>query len=623
MTSQEIRQKYLDFFKARGHKIISSFSLIPENDPSLLFVNSGMFPLAPYLLGEKHPAGKRLADSQKSFRAEDIDEVGDSRHNTFFEMLGNWSLGDYFKEEQLNWWFEFILDELKLDPSQIYQTVYAGDGVVSKDEDSIQILKNIFSKYGIEAKEGPTTLGKGSDGPGMPVDFNTQRIFAYRDKNWWQRGDAVGELGGPDSETFYDTGKEHNPKYGKHCHVNCDCGRFLEIGNSVFMQYQKTETDWKELANKNVDFGGGLERIAMVVQNKNSIFETDLFRNIIGKIEELSGKKYGDNTKAFEVIADHLKAATFIMGDDKGVYPSNVEQGYIVRRLIRRAIRYGRQLGIKSPYWLNGIADVVMKDYEKVYSEFGKGKNQQFITEELATEYDKFSKTLERGLKEFGKNITINSETLFYLFQTYGFPLEMSLEELRNRGVKVDERKISREFQIEFKKHQELSRTASSGKFKGGLADVSEQTTKYHTATHLLNVALRKVLGEHVYQKGSNITAERLRFDFSHSEKMTEEQLKKVEEMVNEQIQKNISVIMEEMTVEQAKEQGAIGVFEAKYGDRVKVYTIANSAKTEPPFSREICGGPHVENTGVLGRFKIIKQEASSAGVRRIKAILE
>jgi len=331
MTSQEIRQKYLEFFKERGHAIIPSFSLIPENDPSLLFVNSGMFPLVPYLLGEKHPAGTRLADSQKSFRADDIDEVGDNRHNTFFEMLGNWSLGDYFKQEQLHWWFEFIVNELGLDPKKIYQTVYAGDDMVSKDEFSIEILKTIFHKYGIQAEEGPTTSGKGSEGPGVSIDFDTQRIFAYRDKNWWQRGDAVGELGGPDSETFYDTGKKHDPKYGKHCHVNCDCGRFLEIGNSVFMQYQKTETGWKELANKNVDFGGGLERITMVMQGKRSVFETDLFSTIIGKIEELSEKQYENNTKAFEVIADHLKAATFIMGDDQGVVPSNMDPFSVTR----------------------------------------------------------------------------------------------------------------------------------------------------------------------------------------------------------------------------------------------------------------------------------------------------
>ncbi|MDD3752823.1 MAG: alanine--tRNA ligase-related protein, partial [Candidatus Colwellbacteria bacterium] len=336
MTSREIRQKFLDFYKEKGHTIIPSASIVPENDSTLLFVNSGMFPLVPYLLGETHPGGKRLANSQKCFRAEDIEEVGDNRHNTFFEMLGNWSLGDYFKEDQLNWWYEFLVEKIKLDPNRLYQTVYVGDkliGGAGKDEDSINIVKRIFKKYGVEAEIGPDTSGDGEKGPGMPIDFSKVHIMAYRDKNWWKRGDAIGELGGPDSETFYDTGKKHDPKFGEHCHLNCDCGKFIEIGNSVFMSYRKAENSWEVIDNRNVDFGGGLERLLMAENGKSNIFETDLFEPIIKKLEELSGKKYSDDSRSFEIIADHLKAATFIMGDKRGLTPSNIGQGYIVRRL--------------------------------------------------------------------------------------------------------------------------------------------------------------------------------------------------------------------------------------------------------------------------------------------------
>lgn len=631
MNSNELRQKYLDFFQARGHIIIPSASLIPENDPSLLFTNSGMSPLVPYLLGEKHPEGVRLANSQKCFRAEDIDEVGDNRHNTFFEMLGNWSFGDYFKREQLNWWYEFLVDELKIDPQRLYQTVYLGNETINKDEESVEILQGIYKKYGIVAGVGPETPGEGKNGPGMKIDFKTNRIFAYRDKNWWQRGDAVGELGGPDSETFYDTGKKHNPKYGEHCHLNCDCGRFIEIGNSVFMQYVKTADGWQELKNKNVDFGGGLERIIMAVQGKSNIFETDLFTNIVNKIERLSGKKYADNMPAFEVIADHIKAATFIMGDDKGIAPSNTDQGYIVRRLIRRAIRYGKQLGIgvgspglmEGETWTKEIAKIVAHDYSRIFPELSKNVN--FVIEELKKEEGKFARTLERGLKEF-ENLEfriknqekkeINGIDSFNLYQTYGFPIEMTIELAKEKGLTVDEAAFNKELQ----KHQELSRTASAGKFKGGLADASEATTKLHTAAHLLLAALRQVLGDHVTQKGSNITAERLRFDFSHSEKMTGEQKQEVEKLVNEAIEKNLPVSCEEMPLEQAKEKGAMGVFESKYGEKVKVYKIGEGAGV---VSYEICGGPHVDNVGILGHFRIQKEESSSARVRRIKAVLE
>ncbi len=626
MTANELRQKYLDFFKSRGHAIIPSASLLPENDSTLLFTNSGMFPLVPYLLSGEHPAGVRLADSQKSFRTEDIDEVGDSRHNTFFEMLGNWSLGDYFKAEQLEWWFEFLLKDLKFDPTRLYQSVYAGsaDGKITKDEESISILKKIFAQYGVTAGEGPVTLGKGEAGPGVELDFTAQHIFAYRDKNWWQRGDAIGELGGPDSETFYDTGKPHDPAYGPHCHLNCDCGRFLEIGNSVFMQYQKTAAGWQELKNRNVDFGGGLERILMIASGQDSIFKTDLFARALNKLETLSGKKYQDDKPSFEIVADHLKAATFIVGDDHGVPPANTDQGYIVRRLLRRAIRYGRKLGITQEKWLKEIAAIFIADYAEAYPELKR--NQEFVFTEFDKEENKFNRTLEKGLLEFKKLAggDLDGAAAFNLYQSYGFPLEITEELAKEQGIKVD----CGGFCEELKKHQELSRTASAGKFKGGLADHSEETTKLHTAAHLLLAALRRVLGDHISQKGSNITPERLRFDFSYPEKMTPEQIEETEKLVNEAIAKDLTVVCEEIPLAEAQATGATGVFVSKYGDRVKVYTVGRDngrrhAEWGDIFSREICGGPHVKNLHDLGHFKIQKEEASSSGVRRIKAILE
>jgi alanyl-tRNA synthetase len=625
MTSTEIRQKYLDFFTARGHAVISSASLIPENDPTVLFTTAGMHPLIPYLLGEKHPAGSRVVDSQKCFRADDIDEVGDRRHNTFFEMLGNWSFGDYFKAEQLAWWFQFLFEELDLDPKRIYQTVYVGseDGKIKKDEEAINVLKELFTKYNVSAEEGPVTLGKGEEGSGQEIDFGKMRIFPYRDKNWWKRGDTIGEPGGPDSETFYDTGRQHDPKFGPYCHVNCDCGRFLEIGNSVFMQYKKTANGWEELENKNVDFGGGLERIAMVAQGKDSIFKSDLFSRIIAKIEELSNRNYEEDARSFEVIADHIKAATFIVGDNKGVAPSNTDQGYIVRRLLRRAIRFGRKLGIDKEVWIKEIAQVIVDDYSLAYPELTK--NKEFIFTEFAREEEKFSRTLEKGLIEFKKLAVdgINSEEAFNLYQSYGFPFEITEELAEENGVKIDRAG----FEAELKKHQELSRTAAAGKFKGGLVDVGEETTKLHTAAHLLLSALRQVLGDHVTQKGSNITPERLRLDFSHPEKMTPEQISRVENLVNEAINCDYNVVCEELPLEEARKRGAMGVFESKYGERVKVYSVCHLEQGNLPnikgaFSQEICGGPHVKNTGILGHFKIQKEEASSSGVRRIKAVL-
>ena len=640
MGSKELRKKFLEFFERRGHKIIPSASLIPENDSTTLFTGSGMQPLVSYLMGEPHPQGKRLVDVQKSFRAEDIEEVGDNRHTTFFEMMGNWSLGDYFKKEQLNWLFEFLVKEIQLDPQRIYVSVFRGNKEIGieKDLESVNIWKDIFKKNNIDADDVDFAEKNG---------MQNGRIFYYDEtKNWWSRSGIptkmpIGEIGGPDSEVFYDLGEDlkrhENSKYKNQlCHINCECGRFIEIGNSVFIEFIRSERGFDPLPQKNVDFGGGLERISMVLQSKDNVFETDLFINIIKKIEELSGLKYIDNMSPFEVIADHLRAATFIMGDNKGIAPSNVDQGYIVRRLIRRAIRYGRQLGIKKELWIQSISQTIIDDYKSVYPELFN--NTKFIMDNLEKEEIKFGKTLEKGLKEMEKlfdnykgnlkEFCLGAENLFDLYQTYGFPVELSIEEINKKRIQYNgilmpkdvEEILLKSFQEEVKKHQEISRTAAAGKFKGGLADASEQTKKLHTACHLLLAALRKVLGEHVEQKGSNITAERLRFDFSHSNKLTEEEIKKIEEIVNEAIRNDLPVAFEEMSLEEAKKQGATGVFESRYGEKVKVYTIGEKNNF---VSKEICGGPHLKSTGELGHFKITKEESSSAGIRRVKAVLK
>jgi alanyl-tRNA synthetase len=659
MTSKELRQKYLDFFKSRGHAVIPSASVLPENDSSTLFISSGMQPLIPYLLGEKHPEGVRLVNSQKSFRAEDIEEVGDNRHTTFFEMLGNWSLGDYFKKEQLPWIFEFLTKELSLDPNRLYSTVFRGEASigVDKDEDSVEILKNVYKNLGLEAKNIDFAERDGMQGG---------RIFYYpAAKNWWSRSGVpanmpIGEPGGPDSEIFYDLGAdfkkhENSPWADKPCHVNCDCGRFVEIANSVFMEFQRTPAGFEKLKQQNVDFGGGLERMSMVVQGFDNIFETDLFSNTVNAISQLSGKKYRENMKAFEIIADHLRAATFIMGDDKGIAPANTGQGYIVRRLIRRAIRYGKQLGISESPWTKEIAKIIAHDYQEIYPELRR--NIDRVIGQMKEEEAKFAKTLERGLAILDKDLKtqigikgqpykepmpvhlihgpdnikmldfvphdVSGKWLFNFYQTFGFPPELVLEELKAKNYpfsQKDYENLYSEFNKELKKHQELSRTASAGMFKGGLADSSEATIKYHTTAHLLLAALRKVLGDQVIQKGSNITSERLRFDFTHQEKMTDEEKQKVEAMVNQAIKQDLKVTCEEMTLDQARQKGAHGIFDAKYGEKVKIYTIGDEKLY---FSKEICGGPHVKQTGGLGNFKIKKEESSSAGVRRIKAILE
>ena len=648
MTQRELRTAFLAFFKEKGHAIIPSASLIPENDPTVLFTTAGMHPLVPYLIGEKHPMGNRLANAQKCLRTDDIDDVGDNRHLTFFEMMGNWSLGDYFKPEAISWSFEFLTSKnwLGIDPGRLFITVFQGDEDAPRDEESVGIWQSLFEIAGFAAGEGDAGKDAPASGKSGP------RIYSYPKKqNWWGPAGATGPCG-PDSEMFFDTQREHDPAFGTVCHPNCDCGRFVEIWNDVFMEYEKVESqksikskvhkvesnggdsfEYVQLAQKNVDTGMGLERMTAMLQGKSNVFETEIFQGIFSKLEELSGKKYSTNgggrtqgyaptndATSFRIIADHVRAAVFIIGDERGVSPSNVGQGYIVRRLLRRAIREARRIGITEPLCA-ALAGVVIGEYGDAYSELET--NRQKIVDECEKEELKFGKTLEKGLKEFEKmsvDKVISGQEAFDLFQTYGFPLELTQELIGERGGNLD----VEEFTKEFKKHQELSRSASSVAFKGGLADHSEETTRLHTATHLLHKALRIVLGDHVAQKGSNITPERLRFDFSHTEKMTPEQIKAVEEIVNEAISRDLPVRFEDMTVDEAKAAGAIGLFEdryAKLGGKVKVYLVGDEAKGH--FSKEICGGPHVTRTGDLGHFTIQKEEAVSAGVRRIKATVE
>ena len=582
MTSSELRKLFLRFFNKKGHKIIPSASLIPENDPTVLFTTAGMHPLVPFLLGEKHPSGKRLTSAQKCIRTVDIDEVGDDTHNTFFEMLGNWSLGDYWKEDAIKWSYEFLTKELKISTEKLAVSCFAGDDDAPKDKESAEIWEGLGIKK--------------------------ERIaFLPKEDNWWGPAGQTGPCG-PDTEMFYwklnDTSapEEFDPKDKN----------WVEIWNDVFMQYVKTE-DGKYIPakQKNVDTGMGLERTIAVLNGKENVYETDLFLSIIKKIEELSGKKYEENKKAFRIIADHVKTSAFLLASE--IEPSNLGRGYILRRLIRRAIRYGKQLGIKENFIVK-IYPAVAEIYADFYNEIKNKKD--FILKQFETEEEKFEKILEIGLREFEKLDKISGKDAFLLYQSFGFPIEITEELAKEKGISIN----IEEFKEEFKKHQELSQTASAGMFKGGLADASLETTKLHTAAHLMLAGLRKVLGENVVQKGSNITAERLRFDFLHSEKMTGEQIRDVENFVNGIIKKDLTVSFEEMTLGKAKELGAMGVFESKYGENVKVYTVGSGDNIA---SREICGGPHVERTGVLGHFKIQKEESSSSGVRRIKAVLE
>lgn len=627
MNAAEIRKKYLDFFKNKKHAIVPSASLIPENDPTTLFTGSGMQPMIPYLLGEPHPLGTRIADSQKSFRSVDIEEVGDNRHTTFFEMLGNWSLGDYFKEEQISWMFEFLTKELGLNPANIYVTVFRGQPKIGipRDDEAVAIWQKEFKKAGIEAKA---------------VDFAERdgmqegRIFFYDEaKNWWSRSGVpenmpIGEPGGPDSEMFWDFGEElglheKSPWKDKPCHVNCDCGRFLEIGNNVFMEYVRTEKGFEFLKQKNVDYGGGLERQIAAKLNTPDIFMTDLFADAINVVEGIAGKKYENNKRAFRVIIDHLRAATFLLGD--GAYPSNKDQGYYVRRLIRRAVRYAHELGIEENFCTR-VAEAYIDQFRDPYKELENNRKQ--IVAELDKEESKFRKTLARGIRKLGKIMErmksgeisalgglFSGKEAFDLYQTDGFPVEMIAEELEKyqQDMKIDMEEFNKEKEV----HQNLSRTAAEGKFKGGLADSRGKTTELHTAAHLMLAGLRKVLGDHVHQRGSNITSERLRFDFSHPEKMTAQQINEVEAYVNEAIAAAVEVVVEEVPLEKALESGAEGAFTEKYGGRVKVYSVAG-------YSKEICGGPHVKNTSeIKGHFKIVKEQSSSSGVRRIKAVVE
>jgi alanyl-tRNA synthetase len=609
--------------------VISRALLVPENDPTTLFTGSGMQPLIPYLLGEKHPSGTRLVNSQTCLRAQDIEEVGDNRHTTFFEMLGNWSLGDYFKQEQIPWFFEFLVDKVGIDPNKLYVTCFIGDekNNIAKDEESAKIWQTLFAQKNINAQVAEI----GSEQNGYKKGINPgERIFYYdASKNWWCRGGKIddmptGEPGGPDSEVFYEFDFiQHDKKWGENCHPNCDCGRFMEIGNQVFMQYVKTAQGFEKLPKSNVDFGGGLERIASATINSPDMFKISLMWPIIEKLASLSGKKYESHTESMRVIADHLRASTFLAVD--GVVPSNKEQGYVMRRLLRRAIRYAFELGIEQNF-LHEVVPVIADLYHDDYPEVAE--NRQKIVGTLVREEKAFRQTLRKGmreLKKMGQNRKLSGENVFVLYDTYGFPTELSVEEAVLQGIEVED-DWQRSFNTQMQQQRERSQTASRGTFKGGLGGQTLQHKKYHTATHLMYQALRDVLGDHVIQRGSNITQERLRFDFSHSEKVKPEQLKKIEDIVNEQIAKDLKISWAEYpTSEATGKLGALGQFGDRYGDTVKVYKmIADGA--EKPFSFEICGGPHVEHTNQLAednkKFKIVKEEASSAGVRRIKAVL-
>lgn len=631
MKPDQLRQAYLDFFMTRGHAIVPSSPLVTENDPTTLFTGSGMQPMMPYLLGEKYPKGTRIADSQKCFRSQDIEEVGDNRHTTFFEMLGNWSLGDYFKKEQLAWFFEFLVEVVGLDPQRIYVTVFGGDEAIgiAKDDEAIALWQELFSQKKIEAQFIPDAAAKGMQGG---------RIFAYpATKNWWSRVGVpqnmpVGEPGGPDSEVFYDFGAdlqlhENSQFKNEPCHVNCDCGRFLEIGNNVFMTYHRTKDGFEPLEQKNIDFGGGFERILAAKNNNPDVFTTEIFQPMISRLEELSGKSYQEqpNQQAFRIIADHVRAAVMLAAD--GVFPSNKEQGYFARRLLRRAIRYGKQLGITSLF-LADLVPVVADSYATAYPEVAT--QQAKISSAFHQEEEKFSKTIAKGLHEFNKlaGQTLTAELAFGLYETFGFPLELSLEEAAREKITVAAG-IEANFATLKAKHAADSRTASAGTFKGGLADQSVNTVKYHTATHLLHAALRQVLGTHVQQKGSNITGERLRFDFSHTEPVTPEQQKEVETLINSWITADLPMTKQIMAKQAALDSGAIAFFIEKYPDEVSVYTVGQNPDGKAGdlqngwISKELCGGPHVAHTGEIGGIELFKEQSVSAGVRRLYARLK
>jgi alanyl-tRNA synthetase len=657
MNAQEIRKAYLQFFADRGHVVVPRAPLVLQDDPTTLFTGSGMQPMIPYLLGEPHPKGQRITDSQTCLRAQDIDDIGDNRHTTFFEMLGNWSMGDYFKQQQIEWMFEFLSDVVGLDMDRVYVTCYIGDDRynIPKDTEAAAVWKRLYEAKGLSNGEAEI----GSEQAGYQRGINDgERIFYYDgSKNWWSRNGApettpIGDPCGPDSEMFYDFGTPHDTAYGEHCHPNCDCGRFMEIGNNVFMAYRKVaEGKFEPLEKPNIDHGSGLERIAAAALGDPDVFKISVMWPIIEELQTLSGKKYEQHTNAMRVIADHLRAATFLAVD--GCVPSNKEQGYVMRRLVRRAIRFAFELGIEQNF-LEGVVPVIADLYHNDFPEVADNRDK--VIEVLVKEEKVFRQTLRKGLRVFEnllietvqtdnqgntstdaydvaklqsgeievawKNV-LDAETAFMLYDTYGFPFELTLEEAFKRGIVPDDR-IRVDFEALLEEQRNRSRTAAKGTFKGGLGGQTDQHKKYHTATHLMYQSLRHVLGDHVIQHGSNITEERLRFDFSHPEKMTSEQIKAVEDMVNEQIDKDLPVFWKEYPTPEALKMGALGAFGDRYGDVVKIYQMGEG---DDRFSFEICGGPHVDHTGQLAEggkhFKILKEESSSSGIRRIKAVLQ
>ena len=625
LTAKELRKLFLEFFKEKKHAIISSASLIPEHDPTVLFTTAGMHPLVPYLMGQPHPSGERLANCQKCIRTDDIDEVGDPSHLTFFEMLGNWSLGDYWKKEAIEWSYEFLTDKkwLGIDKNKIYISVFKGDEDAPKSQkhrNSRGISSSQNSENFVESKisdDHQNSVRVPRDEESAKVwqssGIPKERIFFFPKKdNWWGPAGKTGPCG-PDTEMFVDTGKE---PCSKECKTGCSCGKYFEVWNDVFMQYNKTgEGKYEKLKQQNVDTGMGLERTAAILQGKKTVYDIETFKPIVDRIKKLAGINEANEKQelSIRIITDHIRAATFILGDDLGIVPSNLDQGYILRRFIRRAIRHGKLLGIEKEFLIE-LAKMIIELHKEDYKELEK--NKDFILNELRKEDEKFRATLEKGLRKFeamAQDKLISGKEAFLLFQSFGFPIEMTEELAKEKNIKVD----VKVFEEEFKKHQELSRVGAEKKFKGGLGDHSAETTKLHTATHLLNQALREVLVKReIFQKGSNITPERLRFDFNFDRKLTPEEIKRTEDWINERIKEELPIKKEEMTVEEAKKKGAQGVFENKYGEKVFVYSVGSK-------SIEICGGPHVQNTKELGHFKIIKEESIAAGVRRIKAVLE
>lgn len=612
----ELRQAYLDFFVKQGHAVIPSSPLVPENDPTTLFTGSGMQPMVPYLLGQSHPLGTRIVDSQRCFRSQDIEEVGDNRHTTYFEMLGNWSLGDYFKEEQLGWIFSFLIEVVGLDPHKLYVSVFAGNEElgIGRDDESVAIWKTLFAEKGVAVDVAAQSEAKG---------LQNGRIFYYSEaKNWWSRvgmpdNMPVGEPGGPDSEVFYDFGSErqfheHSAFRDQPCHINCDCGRFLEIGNNVFMQFQKqADGSFAPLPKNNVDFGGGLERIMAAAHDEPDVFKSPFFQPMIAILQQLSGRTYEQDevtTRAMRIIVDHVRAAVMLGSD--GVFPANKEQGYFARRLLRRAMRYADMIGLPKSFLVE-LVDPVVELYQEQYPVVASAKAE--IVAKFTQESERFALALQKGLRHIEKSAEIDEQLAFYLYETHGFPFELTAELALEKGKTLD----PAVFEQLRRQHADASRTASAGMFKGGLQDSSEVTVKYHTATHLLHAALRQVLGTHVSQKGSNITIERLRFDFSHPEPMTDAQKAEVARLINEWIAADLPVTRQVMAKDQALAQGALAFFGQKYPDEVSVYTIG----TDPEInwiSKELCGGPHVDHTGSIGTLQLAKEQSVSAGVRRI-----